>query len=81
MELKDTFIVIVGGSFMSDVIKQFLLKYRVSTSITTPYHPIGDGQCERFNGIIWKTIKLHVKDNGMPDSSWEDALPMALHAI
>lgn len=24
----------------------------------TPYHPQGNGQCEQYNGIIWKTIQL-----------------------
>jgi len=45
----------------------------VSTSRSTPYHPIGHGQVERYNGIIWKAVRL-------PVQQWEKVLPDVLHS-
>ena len=41
-----------GASFMSEQLRQFLHERRVAISRTTPYNPKGNGQCERYNGII-----------------------------
>ena len=49
-----------GASFMSEQLRQFLQKRRVAISRTTPYDPKVNGQCERYNGIIWKTVQLIV---------------------
>ena len=40
-----------GTPFLS---KEYLTNLRIATSQTTPYHSQGNGQCERYNGIIWK---------------------------
>ena len=45
-----------GSSFMSKELKDWLLSQKVPSSHTTSYNPRGNGQCERFNGIIWKTV-------------------------
>ncbi|GFV74984.1 uncharacterized protein TNCV_4086521 [Trichonephila clavipes] len=47
-----------GSSFMSHELKSFLTSQGIATSRTTPYNPAGNGQVERYNGIIWKTIQL-----------------------
>lgn len=70
-----------GSSFMSHELKNYLSNRGVSSSRTTPYHPIGNSQCERYNGIIWKTIQLALKTHALLISQWEIVLPDALHSI
>ena len=50
-----------GSAFLSQELKEFLTRRGVATSKTTPYHPSGNGQCERYNGIIWKSVLLAKK--------------------
>ncbi|XP_041366948.1 uncharacterized protein LOC121381669 [Gigantopelta aegis] len=70
-----------GASFMSQELKTYLSEKGIATSRTTPYHPNGNGQVERFNGIIWKSIRLGLKSHNLPDSNWEVMVPEALHSI
>lgn len=70
-----------GSGFMSQELKAWLSNFGVVTSRTTPYNPRGNGQVERFNGTIWKTIQLALKDHDLPINRWEDVLSDALHAI
>lgn len=70
-----------GASFMSEQLRQFLQERRIATSRTTPYNPKGNGQCERYNSIIWKTVQLAASNNGCLIDNWEDLLPVALYAI
>ena len=70
-----------GAQFMSNELKQFLHGKGVVTSRTTAYNPRGNGQCERYNGIIWKTVLLALKNKDLPTSQWETVLPDALHAV
>ena len=70
-----------GSSFMSQELKTYLSQKGIATSKTTPYHPIGNGQCERYNGIIWKSIRLHLKSHNLHENQWELALVEALHSI
>ena len=70
-----------GSSFMSKELKDWLLSHKVPSSHTTPYNPRGNGQCERFNGIIWKTVCLARHAHNLLETQWEAVLPDALHAI
>ena len=70
-----------GASFMSNEFKHFLTQHGIATSKTTPYNPQGNGQCERYNGIIWKTITLCLKSRNLPTNNWEVVLPDSLHSI
>ncbi|XP_054267039.1 uncharacterized protein LOC128989193 [Macrosteles quadrilineatus] len=51
------------------------------TGRTTPYNPRGNGQAERYNGIIWKTVNLALKTHSLHVSQWEKVLEEALHSI
>ena len=66
---------------MSSELKTFLTNLGISTSRTTPYHPQGNSQCERYNGIIWCTVTLALESKGLSNRLWEAVLPDALHSI
>jgi hypothetical protein len=70
-----------GAAFMSDELKQFLTSKGIAASRSSPYNPRGNGQVERYNGIIWKTITLSLKSQNLPTEGWEMILPDALHSI
>ena len=70
-----------GASFMSKELKDFLFTRDIATSKTTPYHPTGNAQCEKYNGIIWKNIQLALMTQELPTSHWESVLYEALHSI
>lgn len=70
-----------GSSFMSNEFKSFLLSHGISSSRSTPYHPTGNSQCERFVGIVWKTISLAVQSRNLNTRSWELVVPDALHSL
>ena len=70
-----------GQSFMSTDLRDFLHRRGIATSRTTPYNPQGNGQCERYNGTIWKTITLALKNHKLPSTYWEAMIPDALHSI
>ena len=66
---------------MSQDVKVYLHSRGVATSLTTPYHPTGNSQCERLNQTLWRTIRLFLKSRGLTDEQWADVLPDALHSI
>ena len=70
-----------GQSFMSRELQQYLLQNGIATSRTSPYNPTGNGQVERYNGIVWKTVLLALKSKGLDVKLWETVLPDALHSI
>ena len=70
-----------GAQFMSTEVTQFLQSNGVALTHSSPYHPIGNGQCERYNGIIWKAIQLSLKSRKLSVSYWESVLNFALHAV
>ena len=70
-----------GPSFISRELKFYLTERGIATCKSSIYHPIGNGQVERYNGIIWKGVCLALKGHGLPDSQWELVLPDVLHSI
>ena len=70
-----------GTSFLSQELKEYLSQRVIATRKSTPYHLIGNGQVEIYNGIIWKSVRLSLKSKNVPDSQWEVVLPDALYSI
>ena len=70
-----------GSSFMSHELRSFLHNLGIATSNSSPYHPTGNSQVERYNGIIWKTVTLILKSKNAPIPQWESVLQQALHSI
>lgn len=70
-----------GSVFISKEITSYLHSKGIATSRSTPYNPEGNGQVERYNGIIWRAISLAIKTRGLQISQWEIVLADALHSI
>lgn len=64
----------------SDLVK-YLTSRNIATSHSTPYHPIGNGQVERYNGVIWKAVRLALSSADLSITHWEKVLPDVLHSI
>ena len=52
-----------------------------SISKKTRYNPRGNGQVERHNGIIWKTVLVALRSKNLLLTHWEHVLPEALQSI
>ena len=70
-----------GSAFLSDELRSFLTKNVINSSFTTPYNPRGNGQTEKYNGIVWKAISLAVKSQNLKIEQWEQVLPVVLHSL
>lgn len=66
-----------GRCFESKVIKELCVLTGMKKSRTTPYHPMGNGACERMNQSVLKLIGTLANDQ---KSKWKSYLPSLIHA-
>ncbi|XP_041963229.1 uncharacterized protein K02A2.6-like [Alosa sapidissima] len=66
-----------GGAFESELVKELCQMYGCTKSRTTPYHPQGNGACERFNQTLLGL--LNTLDQ-VGQAHWVDRLPYLLQA-
>ena len=66
-----------GQNFESNLIKELCSLAGVEKSRTTPYHPMGNGQCERFNQTLLQMLGT-LENNQKSD--WKAYVPTLVHA-
>ena len=66
-----------GRNFESDLIKELCKKAGVKKLHTTPYHPQGNGQCERFNSTLCNMLGTLSEEE---KSDWKSYLGCMTHA-
>ena len=70
-----------GSAFMSKEFIAFLGGKGIAYSRTSVYNPRGNGQCEKYNVVIWSGVKLGLKSRNWPLSKWDVVLIDVLHSI
>ena len=70
-----------GPSLVSDELRSSLLSMGIGFSNSAVYNPRGNGQVERFNGTIWRSVELDLRTKGLQLQHWECVLPAVLHSL
>ena len=70
-----------GPSLVSKEFHDYLTSLGIPFSNSSSYNPQGNGQVERYNGIIWKGVQLALKSKNLGIEHWEAVLPSVLHSI
>lgn len=66
-----------GRNFESKVIRQLCALMGIAKSHTTPYHPMGNGACERFNQTLLRMLGTLAADKKI---KWKKYLASLVHA-
>ena len=66
-----------GANFGSEVIQAICSLLSINRTRTSAYHPMGNGQVERFNTTVEAMLSKIVKEN---QRDWDSQLPKALFA-
>ena len=70
-----------GAAFMSHELRAFFAEKGIATSRTTSYNPEGNGQVEKYNGVVWKATIKSLRSKNLPTKHWQVVLPDVLHSI
>ena len=68
-------------SLVSRELRAYLTGKGVALSHTTAYNPAGNGQVEKYNGVVWKAVTMACKSKNLPIKYWQNVLPDVLHSI
>jgi transposase InsO family protein len=64
-----------GRNFESNLVNEVTKLLGINKVRTTPYHPQGNGMCEKFNGTLKNILATMVNSDG---NDWDSCLSMAL---
>ena len=67
-----------GRNFEAAVIQHLCVLLNIRKTRTSPYHPSGNGQCERYNKTLIELISMQMKSEDQTD--WDQWIPMMLFA-
>ena len=67
-----------GRNFESAVIQELCKLLNIHKTRTSPYHPSGNGQCERYNKTLIEMISMQMEKEDQTD--WDQWIPMMLFA-
>ena len=70
-----------GASFMNQELRAFFGEKGIATSRTTSYNPEGNGQVEKYDGVVWQAVIMALKSKGLTTKYWQDVLPDVLQSI
>ena len=66
-----------GRNFQSEIVEELCKLFGIVQSRTSPYHPQGNGQCERMNRSILNVLRILGEEE---KSKWPIHLPKLVHA-
>ena len=70
-----------GSQLLSHEFDTFCDRAGTAHSPTTPHNPKGNGQCEKYNGVIWKGVLCNLHSRGLSEDRWEEMLHDVLASI
>ena len=70
-----------GPSLISSELTGFFINHGIAFSNSSRYNPQSNGQVERYNGVIWKSIELALYSEKLDNTLWEHVLPVVLHSL
>lgn len=70
-----------AANFLSEETKNYFHEKGIATSKTIRYHTEGNGQVEKLNDTLWKSIQVTLHSRNMKLAFWENILPDSLHSI
>ena len=70
-----------GSNFMSSELTEWLRGKGIPASRSTRYNSKGNGQVERFNGVIWKSVLLGLRVKNLSISHRKTVLCDVLHSL